>query len=428
MRRLALAILLAFLGTAVFGQAATADEPKVPEDVAAYFATGLIPRLADLYGSPGSPDPDSTFDATTKVGTIQRLLAWTPDFLAGHKTDNPTELTNTWIAPVTAKSGLILGLAAVWINPGNNVVELADFSRGRALVDALGRAPKDTQLIDDTVQQAWFATDGKTLTPLVAGKSGADGPLTPAEYQTILHAKAVPTKAPDSATNPGLLIAGITLGAVVLLLAVFILLPGRKRKGEPRDAVATPRRNPRDESDKAFDRQASRTEARATVRARAAISAEAGLVDAIAGSRATAASTSKPTLVPEPNPAPASASAPEPGTAPASGSGRPARPFVPDDAPAPQKAPPARKSAARKPAARKPEPDSPATVKPVGGTPATGASAARKPTVRKATPPSADGVPSVKKATAVPKATTKTAPKAAPKKAAPKKSPSKPAE
>jgi hypothetical protein len=395
MRRVALAILLAFLGTTLVGQAATADVPKVPEDVAAYFATGLIPRLADLYGSPGSPDPDSTFDATTKVGTIQRLLAWTPDFLAGHKTDNPTELTNTWIAPVTAKSGLILGLAAVWINPGSNVVELADFSRGRALVDALGRAPKDTQLIDDTVQQAWFATDGKTLTPLVAGKSGADGPLTPAEYQTILRAKAVPTTAPDSATNPGLVIAGITLGAVVLLLAVFILLPGRKRKDEPRDAVATPRRNPRDESDKAFDRQASRTEARAKSRARAAVSAEAGLVDAMASAGAHPA----PTLVPAP--APELDAAPD--AAPASATLRPARPFVPDDAPAPQKAPPARKPAARKPAARKP----------VAG---------------KTTPPSTDGVPSAPKAPTAPKTTTKTAPKAAPKKALPKKSPSKPAE
>lgn len=239
--RIALALLTALLGSVFVGQAASADEPPVPEDVAAYFATGLIPRLADLYGA--GTGTDAAFDDTTKVGTIHRLLAWTPEFLAGKKTNAPTQLTNTWIAPVTAKSGTILGLAAVWINPGSSVVELADFSRGRALVDALGRAPKDTLLIDDTAKQAWFATDGTTLTPLVVGTSKATAPLTPAEYQKLLRANAAPATLPQSTTNPGLLIAGITLGAVVVLLAVFILLPGRKRRNnvplaEPVEALA----------------------------------------------------------------------------------------------------------------------------------------------------------------------------------------------
>ena len=234
--RVFLALLAALLGSAFVGQSASAAEPPVPEDVTAYFATGLVPRLADLYGS--GTGTDAAFDETTKVGTIHRLLAWAPDFLAGKKTDAPTQLTNTWIAPVTAKSGTILGLAAVWINPGSDVVELADFSRGSALVDALGRAPKDTLLIDDAAQQAWFATDGTTLTPLVVGTSKTTAPLTPAEYQIILRTKAVPAAPTQTATNPGLLIAGITLGVVVLLLAVFILLPGRKRRNDAVDADA----------------------------------------------------------------------------------------------------------------------------------------------------------------------------------------------
>jgi hypothetical protein len=234
--RIALALLAALLGSAFVGQAASAAEPPVPEDVAAYFATGLVPRLADLYGA--GTGTDAAFDDTTKVGTIHRLLAWTPDFLAGKKTDAPTQLTNTWIAPVTAKSGSILGLAAVWINPGSDVVELADFSRGSALVAALGRAPKDTLLIDDVAQQAWFATDGKTLTPLVVGTSKTTAPLTPAEYQAILGTKAAPAVPAQTTANPGLLIAGITLGVVVVLLAVFILLPGRKRRNGAADADA----------------------------------------------------------------------------------------------------------------------------------------------------------------------------------------------
>lgn len=291
-RRAALAVTIALLAAVFAGAAsasrAVADESKVPEEVAAYFATGLIPRLADLYGSPGNTDPASTFDDTTKVGAIHRLLAWTPDFLAGRKTDSPTELTNTWIAPVTAKDGMILGLAAVWINPGNDVVELADFSRGRALVDALGRAPKDTQFIDDMVEQAWFATDGTTLTPLVIGKSGTHGPLTPAEYQKILRAGAVPAKSVGTTANPGLLIAGITLGVVVLALAVFILLPGRKRRDDVADKDAAkkagvkPGRGPRQDSDKELDREAARATARARSRAVAAVNAEASMADAVA--------------------------------------------------------------------------------------------------------------------------------------------------
>jgi hypothetical protein len=302
--------MVGFLAPLVASQVATAEEPPVPEDVAAYFATGLIPRLADLYGTANSTDPDTTFGDTTTVGTIRRLLAWTPGFLAGDKTDTPTELTNTWIAPVTAKSGAILGLAAVWINPGSDKAELADFARGRALVDALGRAPKDTQLIDDTVQQAWFATDGKTLTPLVTGSSGTSGPLTIAEYQKILREKAAATQPPAAPANPGLLISSITLGGVVVLLAIFILLPARKRKKDTAaDVPNRPRRNPRGESERAFDRQASTTEARAISLARAAVSAEAGLVSAMAGASVHPA----PTLVPVPEPEPV----PQPEAAPA---------------------------------------------------------------------------------------------------------------
>jgi len=368
-------------------QAAEAADSPVPEDVAAYFATGLIPRLADLYGT--TSDPDTTFDSTTKVGAIQRLLAWTPEFLAGDKTDTPTQLTNTWIAPVTAKSGAILGLAAVWINPGNNKAELADFSRGRALVDALGRAPKDTQLIDDTVQQAWFATDGKTLTPLVTGSSGTSGPLTIAEYQKILRAKAVAPKPPAAPANPGLLIAGITLGGVVVLLAIFILLPGRKRKNDDAaDAPKRPRRNPRGESERAFDRQASTTEARAISLARAAVSAEAGLVDAMASANARPT----PTLVPEPEPEPDAepeALKPAAQKKPASTTKRPTP--KPKSAQKPStakpttaKAVPAKPAGTTKPSAKKPATEKhPATTKRAAAVPPAKKPASERPPAKK---------------------------------------------
>jgi len=420
LHRLSLALLIGLLVPMAATQAAAADDSPVPENVAAYFATGLIPRLADLYGTAGNSDPDTTFDSTTKVGAIQRLLAWTPEFLAGDKTDNPTELTNTWIAPVTAKSGAILGLAAVWINPGNNKAELADFSRGRALVDALGRAPKDTQLIDDTVQQAWFATDGKTLTPLVTGNSGTSGPLTIAEYQKILRAKAVAPKPPAAPANPGLLIAGITLGGVVVLLAIFILLPGRKRKSDTAaDALKRPRRNPRGESERAFDRQASTTEARAISRARAAVSAEAGLVDAMADAADRAShhaptelhavvadeasqkdAHATPRSTPQ-NPTPQDPASPKPATATATATAQ--------KSPAPQKLTQA-KSAQKKPAQKKPSTAKSAPESAPGS--ASNDAVAQKPTSERPTPKTKLGSTPAKKPSSK---------KPAPKKAAPKK-------
>ncbi|MCU1557387.1 MAG: hypothetical protein JWN09_1382 [Microbacteriaceae bacterium] len=214
---LALALALAGLGGTHAAQAL--DEPKIPEQVSAYFASGLVPRLADLYGG-------IDFDATTKVGGIRRVLSWTGDFLAGKNTATPTELTNGWNAPVTINQTTVVGLATVWINPSNDLPELADFAAGPALAAALAAAPVGTLIVRDDAHSAWFATDGTTITPLVAGTSGVTFPTTPAKYQKTMGA---PT--PDAvAPNQGLLVAGIVLGIVVVILAVFILLPVRRRR------------------------------------------------------------------------------------------------------------------------------------------------------------------------------------------------------
>jgi hypothetical protein len=390
--RVVLALLAALLGTGFVGQAASAAEPPLPEDVAAYFATGLIPRLADLYG-PGT-GTDAAFDETTTVGTVHRLLAWTPDFLAGKKTDAPTQLTNTWIAPVTAKSGTILGLAAVWINPGSDIVELADFSRGRALVDALGRAPKDTMLIDDAAQQAWFATDGKTLTPLVVGTSKTTAPLTPAEYQKILLANAAQAVPPQTATNPGLLIAGITLGGVVLLLAVFILLPGRKRRNAAADADA-----PATDAPVAELAVAEPVEANPAARTRATRSPVAEPVEANP-------SVTKPrrSFAPDPEPVAAPKRSfepdPEPAT-PATQRKAPQKQATPKQA-TPAKTPAT--TAAQKPAPKAPTGKTPAGKTPTGKMPAGKTPTRQKPAQEKAAPKTRQGSARKKTPTTPPQA------------------------
>ncbi|MES2094575.1 MAG: hypothetical protein V4531_12295 [Actinomycetota bacterium] len=237
---LAVAVLAA---AAVFatGTAANAlEEPRVPEDVGRYFATGLVPRLADLFGPKAGAEV--VFDSTAKVGDIRRVLSWTKSYLSGAKTSEPTRLTNTWIAPIATADGTVAGVATVWINPASDRPELADFSSGRALAAALATAPTGALIIRDDLRSAWFATDGTTLTPLVSGSSGVATTTTPAAYQRKFT--LVAPVSTQIAPNTGLLIAVVVLGIVVVLLAVFVLLPDRRRRalaaGEPPEAASVP--------------------------------------------------------------------------------------------------------------------------------------------------------------------------------------------
>ena len=219
---------------AVFSSSSAAsalDEPRVPENVGQYFATGLIPRLVDLFGAKAGAEV--VFDTAAKVGGIHRVLSFTRTFLSGAKTEEPTQITNTWVAPVTAADGKVAGVATVWINPASDQPELADFSSGPSLATALATAPQGTLLIRDDTHSAWFATDGTALTPLVSGTSGVSAATTPVAYQRQLTLSA-PVQA-DPGANGGLLIAVLVLGIVVVVLAIFVLLPDRRRRARGKD-------------------------------------------------------------------------------------------------------------------------------------------------------------------------------------------------
>ena len=216
-------LALAVAGGPAATAALAAEQPKVPQQVAEYFAHGLIPRLIDLYGSGDGVASGIDFDATTTVGAISRVLSWTPDFLAGETTDVPTVLTNDWVAPVSVR-GAVLGLATVWINPSTELPELAAFDPPE-LARALAATPPASLLVHDADRQAWFAIDGDALTPLVPGISGASVPTTPDAYQ-----QTIAPPAPSTTTGPpGVAIAALVLGVAIVGLAVFVLLPVRRR-------------------------------------------------------------------------------------------------------------------------------------------------------------------------------------------------------
>jgi hypothetical protein len=233
LRRAVAVVVLAAAAVFASSSAASAlDEPRVPENVGQYFATGLIPRLVDLFGAKAGTEV--VFDTTAKVGGIHRVLSFTKTFLFGAKTDEPTQITNTWVAPVTAADGKVAGVATVWINPASDQPELADFSSGPSLATALATAPQGTLLIRDDTHSAWFATDGTALTPLVSGTSGVSAATTPVAYQRQLTL-AAPVQA-DPGANRGLLIAVLVLGIVVVVLAIFVLLPDRRRRARGKDS------------------------------------------------------------------------------------------------------------------------------------------------------------------------------------------------
>lgn len=212
----------------------------MPEEVAEYFSTELIPRLDDLYGPGASGESGIDFDeSNTTIGPITRVMVWTEDFRAGVDTDLAVELSNTWVAPITSTDEaaadaaeapaetLQLGLATVWISPYTNLPELANFVPSDALGPALAEAPEGSMLVHDEEQDAWYALAGDQLTPLAQGGDAISGPpIALGDAQQTLWQEL--ETLPQPRANNGFVIAGLTLAFVVVLLAIFVLVPDRR--------------------------------------------------------------------------------------------------------------------------------------------------------------------------------------------------------
>ena len=245
-RNIGLALLASFGVLAAGSTAAMADEaPRVPEEVASYFASELIPRLADLYGPAANGQAGIDFDAdTTTIGPITRVMVFTEEFRAGADTNLAVELSNTWVSPITSTRAAEvaadaaaageeaevqqLGLATVWISPYTNLPELANFVPSEAIGPALAAAPGGSMLVHDAEQDAWFALAGDQLTPLAQGPEVTTGSaMSLDEAQRTLWQQL--ETLPQPRGNNGFVVAGLTLALVVVLLAIFVLVPDRRR-------------------------------------------------------------------------------------------------------------------------------------------------------------------------------------------------------
>jgi hypothetical protein len=245
-RNASLALLVGF-GALILGAApaAVADEPRLPEEVAEYFASGLLPRLNDLYGPGVGGQVGIDFDeSTTTIGPITRVMVWTKAFRSGDDTDLAVELSNTWVAPISsgpaveagvdaaagapeATEQVQLGLATVWINPHSDLPELASFAPSPVLGPALAAAPEGSMLVYDAEQDAWYALAGDQLTLLgQAGEAVSGASLLLRDAQQTLWQDL--ETLPGAPANSGFVVAGLTLAFVVVLLAVFVLVPDRR--------------------------------------------------------------------------------------------------------------------------------------------------------------------------------------------------------
>jgi hypothetical protein len=237
-RKASLALLVGF-GVLTAGASATAatDPQQVPEEVSDYFSSELVSRLADLYGPGADGVSGLDFDEeTTVVGPISRLMVWTEEFRAGVDTDLPVELSNSWVAAITEGAAadtaeaepVQLGVATVWISPYTNEPELASFAPSDVLGPALADAPEGSMLVHDAEHDGWYALTGRQLTPLAqGGHAVSSAPIPLADAQRTLWQQL--ETLPEPQANQGFIIAGLTLAFVVVLLAIFVLVPDRRK-------------------------------------------------------------------------------------------------------------------------------------------------------------------------------------------------------
>jgi hypothetical protein len=236
--------MLVCCGVLVFGGAAAAEEaPRAPEEVDEYFSSGLLPRLTDLYGPGVGGEAGIDFaEPAATIGPITRVMVWTKDFRAGLDTDHAVELSNSWVAPITRggpgpdaaadaaqpADEVQLGLATVWISPHSDSPELASFDPSPVLGPALARAPEGAVLVYDGEQDAWYGLAGDQLIPLAqAGNAISSGPVPLRDAQQTLWREL--ETLPGQHENSGFVVAALTLAVVVMLLAVFVLVPDRRR-------------------------------------------------------------------------------------------------------------------------------------------------------------------------------------------------------
>lgn len=212
---------------------ALASEGSVPTEVAAFVTApdGLIAGLDDFFGV-GSDGKGFDFDETTTFGAVDRVFSFTPEWLAGTKTDTPVIIANEWTVPVLIAEKAV-GIAVIWINPGTVRPQLADFLPDARLAAALTEVPDGTWVVHDEPRSAWLLLTPPALVPLVGGTSGFTGETTLTVYQNVL---GMTSPTPDPGPNLGSALSVGIIVAVSLVVILVLLVPLARRRRREVDA------------------------------------------------------------------------------------------------------------------------------------------------------------------------------------------------
>lgn len=234
--RTALALLLCAVASSAALPARAADLPeRVPEQVARYFDEGLLPRLTELYAPSEDGSSGIDFGESARVGEVLRLRTWTAAFLAGAEAGEgagaaedaaaAVELTNEWVAPVLV-GDLAVGTALVWINPGLQRAELAEFYPGAGLADAIRSRSPEGVLVRHAPSASWFVVTDASATPLIAGTTGVSADVALADLPPSL----VPPQ-PEVPEQRGAAVPALLLVVAFVAIVGVLLRASRRRDG-----------------------------------------------------------------------------------------------------------------------------------------------------------------------------------------------------
>lgn len=238
-RRVAGGVVVALLvaGFAITGTAssAAASDGSIPVQVADFLSSGLTARLSDLYG-PNGRGKGIRFDSTTTFASTSRVFEFAPEFASGTRTFStanpgiPVRRINEWVTVVSvAKS--VVGVATVSYSTGTGAV-LTTFAPDHTLAAALPRLAATAELVHDGAHHAWDSLLGETITPIEAGSTGLTAQTSLAGYpRAPKQTAAAPRK--SQGIDPGVAAGAISLTLVVIIIALVLLLPRRKRSPLP---------------------------------------------------------------------------------------------------------------------------------------------------------------------------------------------------
>lgn len=219
-----------FAASLVAAPAAVATEGSVPVEVADFVAApdGLLASLEDFLG-PGAEGGGIAFDDSTELGPIDRVYAFSPDWLAGASTDTAVVLANEWAVPVVV-AGDPVGVAIVWINPSTVRPQLADFAPVPGFAAALPDVPATAYLVHDVDRSAWLALDAPGITVLVSGTSGLSGDSRLDVYRAAISQATAPVQTEEVGLGTALSVGVIVAVSLIVILVLLVPIVWRRRK------------------------------------------------------------------------------------------------------------------------------------------------------------------------------------------------------